>query len=321
MRAPAAPERSTAARDAGGLGGSLAVLLAAALWGTSGVFVKLIGAEQPVSALALAFWRDTVTAVLLVASLGLLQPGWLRVDRRDVHWLLGLGASLGMFHALWNQGVFLSGAAVATVQQAAMPAIVTLAAWFLWRESLTWTKGVAILLTFVGTVLVSGLDVAGGLALSPTALLVGLGIPILYASWNLFGKKVRQTCHPATTLTYAFVVGALVLAPFQGATPQPWPVTPRTWVWFGGLVLISSLVPFTVYTTALGWLPASVATILAMSEIAFVAVYAYALLGERLTATQIVGAGLVVGGVFLLSWQRWRTRARAAGASLLEGDG
>ena len=45
-----------------------------------------------------------------------------------------------------------------------------------------------------------------------------------------------------------------------------------------------------------------------MSEIAFVAVYAYVLLDERMTPSQILGAVLVVGGVLLLSWYRWRTR-------------
>ena len=71
---------------------------------------------------------------------------------------------------------------------------------------------------------------------------------------------------------------------------------------------MATIIPFSVYTFALGRLPASVASILAMSEIAFVAVYAYVLLDERLTASQILGAGLVVGGVFLLSWYRWKNR-------------
>ena len=47
----------------------------------------------------------------------------------DLPWLLGMGASLGIFHVFWNLNVFINGVAVATVQQAAMPAIVTVAAW------------------------------------------------------------------------------------------------------------------------------------------------------------------------------------------------
>lgn len=292
--------------------GSLAVLFAAACWGLSGVFVKLVRAEAEISALALAFWRDVTTFIVLLVGIGLLRPAWLRIRRRDLRWLVGLGASLGIFHVFWNLAVFLSGAAVATVQQAAMPAIVAVAAWLLWREPLTWSKIAAIVLTFVGTVLVSGLGVVirQGARLSLGGLLVGLAVPVTYASWNLFGKKVRESYNPFTTLTYAFGFGALVLLPLQFFTPQPWPVPSSAFLWFAGLIAVATIIPFSVYTFALGRLPASVATILAMSEIAFVAAYAYVLLGERLTASQILGAMLVVGGVLLLSWHRWRERAQ-----------
>ncbi len=314
------PAGSDAARPGQSGLGTLAVVLAAACWGTSGVFVKLVAAEVEVSALALAFWRDLVTFLILLTGLGLLRRGWLRVRRPDLPWLIALGVSLGTFHVFWNLGVFLNGAAVATVQQAAMPAIVAVVAWLIWREALTWSKMAAILLTFVGTVLVSGLEVLGQTELSLGGLLIGLSIPVTYAAWNLFGKKVRQTYNPFTTLTYAFAFGALVLLPLQFFTPQPWPVPPAGVLWFAALIAVSTLLPFTLYLFALGRLPASVATILAMSEIAFVAVYAYVLLGERLSPSQILGAVLVVGGVVLLSLHRWQRRAQPVGKTTPAAD-
>jgi len=284
-----------------------AVLCAAAAWGTSGIFVKFIAAETDISALALAFWRDITTFLVLLVGVSLLRPAWLRVKRADLRWMVLMGFSLGIFHVFWNLGVMVNGAAVATVQQAAMPAIVAVIAWMLWREPLNWSKILAILATFVGTVLVSGLDVLGQAELSLGGLLIGLGIPATYAAWTLFGKKNREGYNPLTTLLYAFAFGALTLLPFQFFIPQPWPVPPSTWIWFAGLIGISTITAFSVYTFALGRIQASVASILAMSEIAFVAVYAYVLLDERLTSTQIVGAVLVVGGVVLLSWHGWRT--------------
>jgi DME family drug/metabolite transporter len=269
----------------------------------SGIFVKLVVASSDVTSLALAFWRDLSTFLVLLTGVGLLHPAWLRVRRRDLPWLIGLGASLGIFHVFWNLGVLLNGAAVATVQQAAMPAIVTVAAWLIWREPLTWNKILAIVLTFVGTVLVSGLDVLGQAELTLIGLLVGLGIPFTYASWNLFGKKVRQRYSPLTILTYGFGFGALALLPFQFFTPQPWPVPPLSWLWFAGLILVSTILPFSAYTFALGQLPASVASILAMTEIPIVAVYAYFLLDEQMTGDQVLGALLVIGGVLFLSWR------------------
>ena len=308
-RVPALEDKARAPAGSD-LVGSLAVILAAASWGLSGVFVKSIGAEVEIEALALAFWRDLITFLILVVGVGLFRRDWLRIQRSDLGWLMALGASLGTFHVFWNLGVFLNGAAVATVQQAAMPAIVAAVAWLIWQESLTWTKIVAIILTFLGTVLVSGLDIVGQADLSAGGLLIGLAIPITYAAWSLFGKKVRATYNPITTLTFAFGFGALVLLPFQFFTPQPWPVPASGILWFTGLLLVATIIPFSAYTFALGRLPASVASILAMSEIAFVAAYAYILLGERLTISQILGTVLVVAGVLLLSWHRWRERGQ-----------
>lgn len=284
--------------------GSLAVLAAAALWGTSGVFVKLIAANVVVSALALAFWRDLFTFLLLAGGLAVLRRDWLRVDRRDVWWMVALGGGLGTFHVMWNLAVFLNGAAVATVQQAAMPAIVAVAAWLAWREPLTWRKLVAIPVTFGGTVLVSGLDVLGQAELSVRGLLVGMALPATYALWNLLGKKVRGSYNPFTMLSYGFGFGALVLLPLQFFTPQPWPVPMSALPYFAALLLVSTILAFTTYMYGLGRLQASVATLLVMSEIAFVAVYARVLLDERLSASQILGALLVVAGVLLLSLRR-----------------
>jgi drug/metabolite transporter (DMT)-like permease len=68
----------------GGILGPLAVLVATACWATSGLFVKLILAKYDVSALALAFWRDLSTFVVLLVGLLLLRPTWLRVNREDL---------------------------------------------------------------------------------------------------------------------------------------------------------------------------------------------------------------------------------------------
>ena len=298
--------------------GPLAVLLASACWGTSGIFVKFITADTAISALALAFWRDLTTFTVLLVGIALLRPAWLRIQRRDLRWMALLGLSLGTFHVFWNLAVMVNGAAVATVQQAAMPAIVAVAAWFLWREALTWTKIAAIVLTFVGTALVSGVDVLGQTQLTLAGIVIGIGTPASYAAWTLFGKKVRADYSPFTTLLYAFGFGALTLLPLQFFTPQPWPIAPSALLWFACLIVGATITAFAAYTFALGRLPASVVGILAMSEIAFVAVYAYVLLGERLTPSQILGAVLVVGGVLLLSWKRWQ-RGRSERKRLLLG--
>lgn len=284
--------------------GYVAVLMATACWGTSALFVKLILADQQVSALALAFWRDLATFLVLFIGLRLFRPSWLRVERPELTWFAALGCSIGVFHIFWNLAVFLNGAAVATVQQAAMPAIVAVLAWVIWREPLSRRKVAAVLLTFVGTVFVSGINVLGETDLTLVGFLVGLGTPLTYAGWNLLMKKVRGGHNPFTTLTYGFGFAALVLLPVQAFTPQPETVSTTLSLHFAGLIGLATIGGFSIYTFALGRLQASVATILAMAEIPIVAVYAYALLGERMTAEQVFGAVLVVLGVLMIYRRR-----------------
>ena len=293
-------------------GGYLGVLLAAACWGTSGVFIKFLVADSGITALSLAFWRDLFTFAVLFCAITLFRPSWLRVRRADLVWLFALGACLGILHVFWNLGVLVNGAAVATVQQAAAPAIVAIAAWLIWHELLGWNKILAIVLTFAGTVLVSGLDVLGQFNLSTNGLLIGLGIPIMYSCWMLLGKKVRQGYNAVTIMAFGFGFSTLVLLPLQAFTPQPWPVKASSWIWFAGLIAIPTVAGFLLYTYSLGQLPVSVSTILAMSEIAFVSVYAYILLDERLTVSQFIGTVMVVSGVVLLSWTRQHQKKETA---------
>ena len=280
--------------------GYASVIAAAAFWGASGVFVKLIADNEAVSATALAFWRDLTTFVCLLL-LGLITiPGKIRIKRSDWRDMAGMGTSLGTFHIFYNLSIMLNGAAVTTIQQAVMPAIVTIVAWYLWQEALTLRKILAILLAFAGAVLVAGLvDIKSG-NFTISGLLLGLCVPCLYAGWNLFGKKVRMQYDSLVVLIFAFGIASVLLLPLQFFVPQPWPIQSATWLWFAGLIVISTLSAFFLYAVGIGRLQASIASILLMSEIAFAVFYAYLLLNERLVITQILGAVLVVTGVLQL---------------------
>jgi drug/metabolite transporter (DMT)-like permease len=303
MPEPTVSQSRAVAANRPNVSGYVAVLAATALWGTSGVFIKFIVASSGVTALALSFWRNLFSSVVLLVGIALLRPALLRVQRRDLPWLATLGGIMGVLNIVWTLAVLLNGVAMTTVQLAAMPAIVAVVAWLIWREPLTWTKILAIALTFAGTVLVTGPGALSRTQLTLPGMLVGFSTPCAYAAWNLVGKRIGKDCSSLTTLTYTFGFAALVLFPFQFFTPQPWPVPPISWLWFAGLVGLATAIPFPVYFFALIQLPASVASILAMTEIPIVSVYAYFLLRERMSPDQILGALLVVTGVLLLSWR------------------
>jgi drug/metabolite transporter (DMT)-like permease len=282
--------------------GYLAVLVSAATWATSGIFIRFILDDSEVSPLVLAFWRDLLSFLALLLILLATRPSLLRIDKKHLKWFAGLGClSLGVFHVLWNLGVTINGVAVSTVQQAVMPIIVAVAGTLIWGETFTLRKGMAIGFTLLGAVLTSGLIKTGVTAGRCLGILIGFAIPVTYAMYSLFGKKLTGHYHPLTILTYGFAFAVLTLLPLQFFSEQPRQVDGSTLLWMAGLVFVSTIFPFAIYTLALRWLQVGVAGILCMMEIPFAALYSFLFLGERLTLIQYIGALTVIVGVVLLN--------------------
>jgi drug/metabolite transporter (DMT)-like permease len=279
------------------LAAHLAVYTAACFWAASGIFIKLIMSRSATSAMALAFWRDLAAFLMLLALSFFMRSPDSRLRRAHWPWMVAMGISLGLFHAGLNFSVFLNGAAVTTLQQSAMPAIVILIERVFWQEALTRRKMAAVVLIVAGTILISGLAAFGPADVSTAGVLAGFSVPTLYAAWSLLGKRMRRDYGPLPILTHAFGVAALVLLPFQFHSVHPWPVPGSVWLWFGGLVGLSTVGAFVIYTFGLGRLPAGVVTIIAMSEIFLSPLLAFLFLNETLSAQQILGAVVVAMGV------------------------
>lgn len=282
--------------------GILFVIMATIFWSTSGIFISLTVRNWEISAVSLAFWRDLSTFLVLFTGIALVRPSLLRVKRKDLLWLLAMGAiSIGSFHVLWNTSVLLIGASIATVIQSNAPIFVTIMAWIIFKESLTARKLIAIFLSVAGTVLISGILGMNTIQISKLGLIASLVSALFYGSFSLFGKKLSGEYNSWTILLYIFGFASLTLLPFQLLNPNPFPAQAPASIYFIGLILISTIAGFAFYTTALAYLQASIASITATSEIVFASFLAYLILLERLDFWQILGSILVITGVILVS--------------------
>ncbi|MCP4167970.1 MAG: EamA family transporter [Chloroflexi bacterium] len=279
------------------------VVVATVCWSTAGLWVKLIVEGSQISAVALAFWRDLATFVLLLGGVALLRPSLLRVKKRDLPYLAIMGAvGIGAFHALWNFSVIFNGIAIATVLQYNAPIIVTLAAYLLWREPLTWQKLAAIALALSGTALIA---LSGGssssISVTPIGILVGLTSAFAISTFSLLGKRLAGDYSPWTVVTYVFGFASAAILPFYLAGDTSlnlsWPVVAA----FAGFVFVPTLSGFSLYTASLQRLQVSVASILATTEVPLAAAIGFVILGERFSLVQILGAALVILGVLFVS--------------------
>ncbi|RLD07902.1 MAG: hypothetical protein DRI65_03660 [Chloroflexota bacterium] len=285
--------------------GIILVIFASIGWGSSGIFIINIIEKGGLSAVGLAFWRDLVSTLILLAGLLVVDPKLLRVKKQDLPWLIGMGMiSIGALHIFWNIAVLELGVSLATVIQSNAPIIVTILARILFKEELSIRKILAIIAGAGGTVLAAGIIGNQDLQASSIGIWVGIGVAATYASLSLFGKKLSQEYSFWTITFYTFAIGTLTIFLFQGGRPDPWPMGSGILPWMLGFVLMSSMIGFALYTKALSLLPASVAVIISTAEIPSAAILSAIFLGERMGVWQILGAALIILGVVLVSLKR-----------------
>lgn len=284
--------------------GAALIITAAAAWGMSGIFVTVILKNSNGSSVSLAFWRDTIASAVFFLFTFLTGSQVRKIEKKDIPWLVSMGFFLGGFHILFNQSVILNGAAVTTVLQAAMPALVTVAAFYLWKEDLTREKWLSMLIIFTGTAMASGISVFSREETNMAGYMAGFAVPVFYAGWSLCGKSLVSKYGPTACLSVAFGIAAIMLLPLQPFTSQPFPLNSTIILAFCGLVFVSTFGAFSLYLLGMKHVEAGVAGILVMSEILFAGVYAFFLLGERLTPVQMWGTLLVITGVVFLSYRQ-----------------
>lgn len=294
--------------------GYLIAWVSAAILSTTAIFIRFLTQTYPIPALVLALWRDGFVALTLLLVLGLLFPRLLRIKRNHVQPLLTHGLVLALFNALWTLSVALNGAAISTVLVYCSAAFTALLGWWFLKERLDWAKGVAIVLSLAGCVFVSGAFDLAAWRTNWIGILTGAFSGLAYAVYSLMGRSASQRGLNAwTTLFYTFGFAALWLLlfnllpggllPGSAMTASDFFVLGNAWLGWSVLFLLAAgptVAGFGLYNVSLSYLPASVANLILTLEPVFTAMIAYVLLGERLSAAQIVGSVIILAGVVFL---------------------
>jgi drug/metabolite transporter, DME family len=290
---------SAASRDQ--IVGFLAVGTAASIWGTLGLFAKILYAEG-VSFEALVAVRASLgwTAMLLFVLLRR-GAGSLRVARRDLLFLFPLGIlGIGAFYWLYFFTVRESTVGTAAILLYSSPAFVALLAWIFLKETLGLLRLLALTLTFGGIFLVVGGYDPGTLEVSPLVLTAGLLSGLTYGLYSIFGKPMAGHLEPAVILSYALGFGSLLLV--LAALPTFYTLvglSSRSYALLFMLAVVHTALAFGLYTVGLKRLDAGQAAIVATVEPVVAGAIGVVLLGEKLTALKVIGALLVLAGAAL----------------------
>ncbi|MEH6821221.1 DMT family transporter [Dietzia psychralcaliphila] len=273
-----------------------------AAWGTT--------AADPAGLLA---WRYVITAGVLLSVAPFLRA---RVSRRD----LGQQCTLGLTaHVLFLGGVFAAAASgvdagTTALVCSAQPLLVAAAGAAFWGDRLTarqWT-GVALGLGAVA-LCVGGVGDLGPAIILPVISLLGLSCSALLE------RRWAPRVHVVTALTVqvsaAAVVFVTVAVLTSGLAVDPTARLVGSLAW---LVIPAGLGGYGAYLLALRTLGATRASMLLYLTPPVSAIWAWAMLGDRIGAPQLVAMGLGIVAVLLTanSGQNGRTTARPPGGEL-----
>lgn len=280
----------------------LQIIVAAALWGCIGLFLKLLTAAGFTTMQGVAL-RSVVGVIFYGLFLFFTDRKALFIVPKDWYYFFGTGVcSLLFFNWCYFNAITRSSMSVAAVLLYTSPVFVTLMSALFFRERITPVKIAALAVTFAGCVLVTGLFPLGRETVSLPVILFGLGSGFGYALYSIFGKFVLKKYSPATVTFYTILFCALFSLPISGlhanlAALGDW----RAWAGALGVGVLCCALPYHLYTAGLKDAEPGRAAILATLEPFVAAGLGILLFHEAITPWKLLGMAAILGAVVLLN--------------------
>jgi len=275
----------------------------------SGNIIRLGDAHPAV----IAFYRLALAGLIMAALAGprLRQLLALRPGERLM--LLGAGVALAGHLGLWIAAVQRTTVANAALVFSVNPLVTAVGAHLLFGERVGPRLGLAILLGLGGVAVVGygDLGLAGDDWLGD---LLALACALLFSAYFLLGKRLRGRLDNRAYVAGVYLSAALTCLLVLLALGEPLAgYTPRTWLCFGLMALVPTLLGHTLLNHALRYLDASFVSAATLSEPALAGLVAFFAWGERVSAAAWAGYALIAGAVLLMVLDQRRVARQAGG--------
>lgn len=241
-------------------------------------------------------------ATLLTYVIGskAIRSGLRNIDKKNIPWMILSGIALALHFWSWIESLRFTSIASSTLLVCTHPLIVLPASIFLFQEKLTLKKGLGLILTLMGTYLLSGLtgvsSLSSGLYGNVLALIGALFVGI----YLIIGKKIRPTVDNDTYTFVVYAVATLLLWLLQ--TSSKIDITTfqaRDYLIFILLAIFPTLLGHTLFNKVLSTLSATTVSLATLGEPILASIYALVLFQESISAVQWMAGCLILIGITL----------------------
>lgn len=284
--------RQTTSRAATGIA---LVALSGASFGALAIFARIAYADgsDPLTVLTLRFIIASVCMLALMRARGHQLP-----QGRTLGYLFLLGGcnyvieSLAYFYALT-----MASAGLVALLLYLYPAIVTVLAAAVFRERLSALKIGALVLALAGTALTIG-EVGGG---RPLGVALGIASALSYAVYILLSSRVAPRVGAIPAGTVVMLSAAAVLSTVTAVRGFALPSSSAGWLAIVALALVSTVVAIVAFFAGLERIgPAEASTVSTVEPVVTVGLAAL-VLGEGISAVQVLGGTLILVAVVILA--------------------
>ena len=281
-------------------GAYASILLAAALWGVIGLWNRTLMAAG-LSPTGIVTVRNFGGMALLAVVFAIRDRSVFRVKREHLKYFAGTGiVSVLLFTVCYFSCQRICSLAVASILLYTAPSFVVILSAILWKEPVTKKKLLALVLTLVGCACVCGVF-SGGLTVTVSGVLLGLGAGFFYALYSIFGRYALAHYDSMTVTVWTFFFAGpaslVMLRPKEMAVAFS---EPKMWLVAVCLVVFSTVLPYIFYTKGLSCVESGKASIMASLEPVVAALAGVFMFGEPMTVMTAVGIVLVLSGVVIL---------------------
>lgn len=172
------------------------------------------------------------------------------------------------------------------------------------HEALTSRKALGVFIAFSGVVVITIRDVTATSLrfIDPVGVLVMIGAALCWATYSVYGKRVLRRYSNEVTTSCAFLLGTLYLIPCalsEGNMGVLLNSSSLTWLSIFFLAIPCSVVAYILWNHLIHILDVTKVLVTLYIMPIPTAILSYIFLGERFTYFLVVGAVLVIVGVYL----------------------
>jgi len=290
---------SSRVKDVRGYG---CVILAAALWASSGSFSKYLFTKGSISTFDLVQARITIASLFLFLIIFFTDKSKLRISTKSIgyfFWLGSVGMALVQFTYLY--AISKINVASAILIQYLAPAFIAIYFLLTGRERISRITIAALFMSITGCFFVAAGKKLGLGDMNKAGVISALCSALTFAFYSVKGEEGMKKYDPSTVLLYALIFAAaawnIFRFPFSFVSSDLDMLSVAAIIY---IAVMGTIVPFLLYFWGIKMIRPTNACITATIEPIIAGIISWLLVGEKMDAVQISGGVLVICSVVLL---------------------